>query len=197
MLAESDLTLDKAVKICRASECARTNSASLRDGTVQPISAYRRSRSARRPRPTANRDWRRRSSSGSNGGRDSRSPSQPDRGSSRPADYGGEKYRRARSSDQERDDPPCGRCGRRRHPLAEQCAARQAVCFQCGVTGHFMRVCSNRTGRRGPGPAVRGRSSPAGRRSVRPVVADVRVKSVSDRRFVCRRGTAVIIIIYI
>ena len=204
MLAESDLTLDKAIKICRASESARKNSAALRPATVQPVSAYRRSRSLRRPSPAAERSWdrsspaaersrrrfspaaerswRRRSSSDSDGARGSRSPATRDSGAGRPRDWNERSRRGRQHRDAVRGDVTCDRCGRRRHCFSEICPARQACCYACGANGHFARMCPRADGR-GQSSGGRSPTPPPGRRqSVRPVVADVRVGRVSDRQ---------------
>ena len=76
--------MDKAIRICRASESALTNSAALRAAAVHPVSSYRRSRSTRRAAPVVESGRRRRSGSDSGSGRDSRSPVTWDRGSGRP-----------------------------------------------------------------------------------------------------------------
>ena len=178
MLAEPDLTLDKAIKLCRVSESARSNAAALHPATVQPVSAYRRSRSVRHPSPAAGRGSRRRSSTDSESTRGSRSPAA--RGYSPSGGW------RSRPRDQRRDsargDDACSCCGRRRHRSGETCPASRAACFGCGADGHFARVCP-RAERRGVGAAGRGSSQSASRRrSVLPVVADVRLRSSSARR---------------
>ena len=68
LLAEPDLTMDKAIRICRASESALTNSAALRAAAVHPVSSYRRSRSTSRAAPVVESGRRRRSGSDSGSG---------------------------------------------------------------------------------------------------------------------------------
>ena len=54
LLSESDLTLRTAIDICRARETAQQNSAAL-SSSIQPISTYRRNRTASARRPAHNR----------------------------------------------------------------------------------------------------------------------------------------------
>ena len=185
MLAEPELTLDKAIKICRANESAKRNAAVLRPATVQlqTMSTYRRGRSLRRPSPAPASDpGRRRWSNDGSGGSRSPAPRSRDTGTGRPRDHGRRAGRADRHHSPEPGDWTCGRCGRRRHSSGERCPARQAVCFECDVTGHFARMCPG-AGGRSPRAAGRGPSPSAGRRrSVQAVIADVRVRSTSDRR---------------
>ena len=55
LLSEKDLTLQSAVDICRARENAQQNSAAM-SGVIQPISTYRRNRTAGARRPAHRRD---------------------------------------------------------------------------------------------------------------------------------------------
>ncbi|KAF0304806.1 hypothetical protein FJT64_023455 [Amphibalanus amphitrite] len=116
MLAEPELTLEKAIKICRANESAKRNAAVLRPATVQAMSAYRRGRSLRRPSPAPASDaGRRRWSNDGSGGSRSPAPRSRGTGTGRPTDHDRRAGRGDRHHSPEPSDRTCGRCGRRRH----------------------------------------------------------------------------------
>ncbi|KAF0287479.1 hypothetical protein FJT64_014078 [Amphibalanus amphitrite] len=179
MLEDPELTLKRAVDICRASENARTTCQDLRGSeghSEARLSAYKRGRSrSRGPR--------------------SRTAAAPTLAAAAAA---------AAADQRPRERRP--RCGRRRHVGSDTCRAAGATCRACGELGHFATVCrqgaSTTDGAsdhavaapaavvvpgptggppaRGPPPARSSQRAQYGR-DIKQVIADIHISGVCTR----------------
>ena len=147
LCAVPDLSLEKAITLCRSEECAARDTSEITDGEAGPgVAVAWRGREARsapgaawRPAPGAGRGRRATGDVTDHCGLGSRpAPAEqrwppPSRGQST-----GDPWSRDRPAD------VCRRCGRARCRGETACPAYDSDCFCCGDYGHWGRVCSRR-----------------------------------------------------
>ena len=145
LLSEKDLTLAKAVSICRANENATNDTENLQATAtgINRIAKYKKSNTQYQKSENENRyykvqPWRKKA----NDDRFNRSQPNEQRDS-------GAGYNRNQSWDSRKspntqwngEQRPCTKCGRKWHGHISLCPARDQNCAKCGKLGHFARVC--------------------------------------------------------
>lgn len=76
----------------------------------------------------------------------------------------------------------CSRCGNEPHSR-KQCPASTAKCLNCGLVGHFAKLCRSKSSKSSSSTAHQKRSSPKQRRRVKAVDADFEGESSDDNSF--------------
>lgn len=135
LLSEKDLTLEKAVSICRANENAQNDSENLQS-TASGIN-----RIAKYKKQSYNQQYKKPVQPWNKKGNEYRySKSQPVNQNENTSRYGSsQSWRDEKWKD--REEKLCKFCGRRWHDHISQCQARDQNCAKCGKLGHFARVC--------------------------------------------------------
>lgn len=140
LLRADDLTLDKAVKICQASEMSNEEKRQI-EGTRTGGGAEIATSSAAVDAVYGGYGAARAGCAGGGGGR-GRGWGRPPPGQGQPrgrgAGAGGERSGSAKSSQAR----PCNACGSERCNSGYSCSAKRVKCFWCGEIGHYKRMCA-------------------------------------------------------